>query len=134
MKGRWLLSLLALFLFIWEPLRVASEFTQSLSTIGMRGGPAVVELIAHAIVAAIAVAAAWSLWNGAHHGPAMAIVALILSAAASVQSLYWSRLPHQTPPGAQLPLATIAVAHAAAWVAYLSHHQHDLPNNTTRLQ
>jgi hypothetical protein len=61
----------------------------------MRGAPAIAELIVHAIVA------------------------LILSAAVSVQSLYWSRLPHQTPPGAQLPLATIAVAHTAAWVAYL---------------
>ncbi len=119
MRRHWPLYVLALFLFFWEPLRVAGEFTQSLSTIGMRGGLAVAELIVHATVAAIAVAAAWSLWNGAGHGPAMAIVALILSAAVSVQSLYWSRLPHQTPPGAQLPLATIAVAHAAAWVAYL---------------
>ncbi len=120
MKGRWPLYVLALFLFLWEPLRVAGEFTQSLSTIGMRGAPAIAELIAHAMVAATAVAAAWALWNGAGHGPAMAIVAVILSAAASVQSLYWSHLPRQTPPGSQLPLAAIAVAHAAAWVAYLS--------------
>ncbi len=120
MKRQWPLYVLALFLFLWEPLRVAGELTQSLSTIGMRGAPAIAELIVHAIVAAIAVAAAWALWNGAAHGPAMAIVAVILSAAASVQSLYWSHLPRQTAPGSQLPLAAIAVAHAAAWVAYLS--------------
>jgi hypothetical protein len=100
-------------------LRVAGEVTQSLPTMGMRGGLAVGEVLAHAVVAAIAVAAAWSLWNGADHGPFLATIAVMLSAATSVQSLYWSRLPQQTPPGAQLPFATLAVAHAAGWILYL---------------
>jgi hypothetical protein len=118
-KRSWLLLVLALFLFAWEPMRVAGEITRTLPTIDMRGGLAVAELLAHAVVAAIAVAAAWSLWNGADHGPVLAIVALLLSAAVSVQSLYWSRLPHQTPPGAHLPFAVAAVAHAAVWIAYV---------------
>ena len=119
MKRQWPLYVLALFLFLWEPLRLAGEFTQSLSTIGMRGAPAIAELIVHAIVAAIAVAAAWALWNGAGHGPMLAIVALALSAGVTVQSLYWTWLPRQTPPGTQAPLATLAIVHAAAWIAYL---------------
>jgi hypothetical protein len=118
-RRRWPLYALALFLFIWEPMRVANEITQSLPTMGMRGAGAVVELMAHALVAAIAVAAAWSLWSGADHGPFLGTLAILLSAATSVQTLYWSRLPQQTPPGAQLPLAAMAMAHAAGWVGYL---------------
>jgi hypothetical protein len=118
-EWRWPLYLLAVFLFAWEPLRVAGELTQSLSTMGMRGAPAIVELAVHLSVAAIAVAAAWSLWEGAIHGTSLAMIALALSAGVSVQSLYWSRLPHQTPPGAELPFATLAVAHASFWIAYL---------------
>lgn len=120
MKRRWPIYLLVLFLYIWEPLRVAGELLQSLSTIGMRGAPAAAELIVHGMVAALAVAAAWSLWNGADHGPALAILALALSAAVSVQSLYWSRLPRQTPPGAHFPFALLAALHAAGWMAYLT--------------
>ena len=118
-RRRWPLYALALFLFLWEPMRVATEATQSLPTMGMRGGTAAIELLAHALVAAIAVAAAWALWNGAEHGPFLAMLAIVLSAATSVQTLYWSRLPQQTPPGAQLPLAVLAMAHAAGWVAYV---------------
>lgn len=116
---QWPLRALALFLFVWEPMRVANEVTQSLPTMGMRGAAAVVELLAHAAVAAIAVAAAWALWNGADHGPFLGTLAIVLSAATSVQSLHWSRLPQQTPPGAQLPFSVLASAHAAAWVVYL---------------
>jgi hypothetical protein len=119
LKRQWPLYPLAVFLFVWEPLRIAGETTQSLPTIRMRGALALVELLAHAVVAALAVAAAWSLWNGAHHGPFLATIAIILSAAVSVQSLYWTRLPQQTSPGSQLPFAVLAVAHAAGWVAYL---------------
>jgi hypothetical protein len=118
-RGRWPLYVLAVFLFVWEPLRLAGDITQSLPTIGMRGGLAVAELLAHAVIAAVAVAAARSLWNDADHGPLLATVAVLLSAAASVQSLYLSRLPQHTPPGAHLPFAILAMAHATAWVVYL---------------
>jgi hypothetical protein len=119
LRWRWPLYLLAAFLFAWEPLRVAGEVMQSLSTMGMRGAPALFELTAHAAIAAVSVAAAWSLWNGSTHGTKLAVVALVLSAAASVQSVYWSRLPRQTPPGAELPVAAIAVVHASGWILYL---------------
>ena len=118
-RRQWPLYVLAVFLFVWEPMRVANEITQSLPTMGMRGAAAGVELVAHALVAAIAVAAAWALWNGADHGPFLGTLAILLSAATSVQTLYWSGLPQQTPPGAPLPLAVLAAAHAAGWVGYL---------------
>lgn len=114
----WLLPLCA-FLFVWEPRKLAGEMSASLGTLSMRGPAAVVELTAHAIVAALAVAAAWALWIGNPRAPAFAGVALAASAAAAVQSLYWSSLPGQTMPGDHLPLALVAVAHAAGWIVYL---------------
>jgi len=90
------LRVLAVFLFAWEPLRIATELPMTLPSLPMRGAPAVVELAAHAFVAAIAVAAAWSLWTDAPHGVALALIAITLSAAVSVQSLYWvtAAAPH----------------------------------------
>lgn len=120
MRPQWPVYVLALFLFAWEPLRIAAELLQALPTLDMRGWPAIAELIGHAVAAAVCVAGALALWNGAEHGPGLAIVALALSAGVSVQSLYWTRLPSQTPPGAHLTLATIAVVHASAWIVYLS--------------
>jgi hypothetical protein len=118
-RQRGWLVLLCGFLFVWEPRKFAGELAGSLGTIGMRGPAAVVELVAHAAVAAVAVAAAWALWIGNPRAPAIAVVALVASAAAAVQSLYWSSLPGQTMPGDHLPLALVAVAHAAGWIAYL---------------
>ena len=119
MRRRGWLLLLCVFLFAWEPRKLAGEMAGSLGTIGMRGPGAVVELLAHAAVAAIAVAAAWALWIGNPRAPALAVVALVVSAVTAVQSLYWSWLPGQTMPGDHLPLALVAVAHAAGWIAYL---------------
>jgi hypothetical protein len=51
--------------------------------------------------------------------PAFAAVALVSSAGAAVQSLYWSVLPRDTPPGTRTALAAAAIAHAAAWMTYL---------------
>ncbi len=119
MKPRgWLLPLCA-FLFLWEPRKLAGEVVTSLGTISMRGSGAVVELLAHAAVAAVAVAAAWALWIGNPRAPALAVTALVASAAAAVQSVYWSSLPGHIVPGDQLLLALVAVAHAAGWIVYL---------------
>jgi hypothetical protein len=114
----WLLALCA-FLFVWEPRKLAGEVGASLGTIAMRGPSAVVELLVHAAVAAVAVAAAWALWIGNPRAPAIAVAALAASAVTAVQSLYWSSLPGHTMPGDQLPLALVAVAHAAGWIVYL---------------
>lgn len=119
MRQRGWLLLLCVFLFVWEPRKLTGELGASLGTLSMRGPAAVVELLAHAAVAALAVAAAWALWIGNPRAPALAVLALAASAATAVQSLYWSWLPGQTMPGDHLPLAVLAVAHAAVWIAYL---------------
>ena len=118
MPGGWLMVLCAL-LFLREPMRFARELTTSLDTLAMRGVPALVELAAHAVTAIIAVAAGWGLWIRHSQAPALARVALLASAAVTVQTLYWSSLPGSTVPGQELPLAILAIAHAAGWLAYL---------------
>jgi hypothetical protein len=117
-RSGWLL-ILCLYLGAWQPLNFAAELSASLGSLAMRGPAGVAELSAHAVVAALAVAAAWGLWVGNPAAPALAPFAVAASAAASVQSLYWTWLPHNIMPGDRLPLAVLAVAHAACWTIYL---------------
>jgi hypothetical protein len=124
MRRGWLL-LLSVILLVWQPRNFAIELLTTLPSLGMRGAVALVELLAHGAVAVLCVAAGWALWTATPHGPALAAVALIVSAIAGVQSLYWSILPSQTMPGDHLPLAILIVAHATAWLAYLRHHHDD---------
>jgi hypothetical protein len=112
-------TLLWLILLVWYPLNFAVELLTVLPSIGMRGLPAVVELLAHGLVAATCVAAGLSLWSGTAHGPALARIALVAVALIAVQSSYWSALPSQTMPGDRLPLAALAVVHAGLWLIYL---------------
>jgi hypothetical protein len=115
----WLL-LLCVDLFTGAPLTLAREVGATLGSLGMRGPAAVVELAVHGAVAAVAVAASWGLWIGNPRAPAFAAVAVLASGAATVQSLYWSLLPANIIPGQRLPLALVAIAHAAGWMIYLS--------------
>ena len=116
--GGWLL-LLCGYLGVWRPLTLASEVSATLGSLGMRGPAGVAELSVHAAVTAFAVAAGWGLWVGNPKAPVFAEVALVACALASVQSLYWTRLPSDTMPGDRLPLAIVAIAHAAGWMSYL---------------
>ena len=118
MARGWLLILCG-YLALWQPMSFASEVTATLPTLGMRGSAGVLELVAHFAVAAIAVAAGWGLWVGNPGAPRMAEIAMVLCAAVSVQSLYWTRLPHDVMPGDRLPLAVLAMAHATGWIMYL---------------
>jgi hypothetical protein len=77
------------------------------------------ELVAHGVLTAFAVAAGWGLWVGNPAAPALAQIAIACVAAESVQSLYWTRLPHDVMPGDRLPLAVTAIAHATGWIVYL---------------
>jgi hypothetical protein len=107
-------------LFVWWPVSFAVELGQTLPSLEMRGPLGVIELLAHAAVAAVAIAAISAIWQATPAGPTLAAAALIASAAASIQSFYWSVLPHQTKPGDELPLSILAILHTAAWLAYLS--------------
>ena len=113
------LGILALVLVFWYPLKFAGELLATVPSLAMRGPMAAIELLAHAVVAMLSVAAGWSLYNRDTHGPALARLALVLMAATTVQAVYWTRLPTQTPPGARWPLAVAAIAHTGLWLVYL---------------
>jgi hypothetical protein len=117
-------GLLCVILALWRPLDFAAEVMATLPSLGMRGPVAAIELIAHGAVAALCVTAAMALWGRQPHGVPLARAAVVLSAAVSIQSLYWSILPSQTKPGDELPLAVLAVAHAAAWLLFLARSAH----------
>jgi hypothetical protein len=118
MPRGWVL-LLCVFLFVWEPLRFAGDFLGSMGTLAMRGTPGVVELAAHAATAIVSAAAGWGLWVRNPRAPMLASIAVAASAAATIQSLYWSYLPGNAVPGERVPLSMVAIAHAAGWIAYL---------------
>ncbi len=109
---------LGVLLFAWAPLTFASEIP-SVSSLTMRGTPALAELAAHALVAILSVTAGWALWVGNPESVRIAEVAVAAVAAAAVQSLYWTWLPRNTMPGDKLPLAALIVTVASGWLVYL---------------
>jgi hypothetical protein len=114
-----MIALLCAALVLWRPLDFVFELLRTLPSMGMRGLVGVAELLWHGIVAATAVAAAQALWSESQAGTRLARIAVVLSAAASVQSNYWSVLPHQTIPGDEHILATLSILHATFWLVYL---------------
>ena len=122
MPRGWFLLLCAT-LLLWRPLDFAIELPSTLPSIGQRGVPAAIELLIHGLVAALAVAAIRALSGETPAGLFLARAALVASAAASVQSHYWSVLPHQTMPGDRLPLAGLSIAVAVAWLLCLRRFQ-----------
>jgi hypothetical protein len=120
----WLLLLCAT-LLVWRPLGFATEFLSTLPSLGQRGAAGVVEILVHGAVAALAVAAVRALSNAMPSGLLLARVALVASAAATVQSFYWSVLPHQTMPGDKMPLAILGGVVAGGWLVYLR-RDHDV--------
>jgi hypothetical protein len=111
--------LLCLTLALWWPVSFAVEFFPALTSLGQRGLGGLLELLAHGAVAALAIAAVRALSNGLPSGLVLARAALVASPVATVQSLYWSVLPHQTMPDDKLPIAAAGVLVAAAWLVYL---------------
>lgn len=111
--------LLGATLLVWRPLDFAIECPSTLPSIGQRGLAGAVELLFHGAVAALAVAAVRALSNGMPSGLLLARTALIASALTTIQSHYWSVLPHQTMPSDRLPLAATGIVMAALWLVYL---------------
>ena len=117
--------LLCATLLAWRPLDFAIEFLSTLPSLGQRGAAGIVEVLFHGGVAALAVAAVRALSNAMPSGLLLSRAALVLSAAATIQSFYWSVLPHQTMPGDKLPLSILGVVVAGGWLVYLRRH-HDV--------
>src|SRR5688500_8374224 len=97
-----MIALVAALLVFLEPLRFAAEALAVIPTITYRGVLALIELVAHGLVAALSAAAGLSLWNGSPDGARLARVAIVAVTARSIQSLTWTVLPNNTPPGSEL--------------------------------
>ncbi len=108
-----MLRLLAVILIFWEPLHFAAELLGVFPTIAYRGVLAVVELVAHGLVAAVSAAAGFALLNRVPDGRRLAAFAVVAVAGRTIQSLYLSVLPNNTPPGTA-PLYVGAVIVVAA--------------------
>jgi len=104
-----MLRLIAAVLIFWEPLRFAAEALAVFPTIAYRGAAAAIELAIHGCVAALAAAAGLALWNGSPDGRKLASIALVAVSLRTLQSLYWSALPDNTPPGDEWFAAALTV-------------------------
>jgi hypothetical protein len=118
MPRGWLL-LISVCLLVWIPLNFAAELASTLPSLGIRGWLAVVELAAHGLAAALAVAGGWAVWTGNQDAAKLASIAVVAWTAVVIQSLFWSRLPAQTKPGDEIPLAVLHALLAALSVWYL---------------
>ena len=101
-------------LLLWEPINFAGEALTVLPTIIYRGVVPALELAIHGSIAALAAAGGLALWNAAP-SPRLATAAIVAASARTIQSLYWSTLPHNVMPGDEsgILVATVAIAAAA---------------------
>jgi hypothetical protein len=118
MPRGWLLLLCA-FLAVWVPTNFAAELATTLPSIGYRGAAAIVELLVHGVVAALAMAAAWALLIAHPDGERFAMFAVVAATATAIQDLFWSALPSQTKPGDEWPIAAAYLLNGTFWLGYL---------------
>ncbi len=109
----------AVLLLAWEPLSFAIEALTVLPTITYRGWPAVVELVFHGLVAAVAASGGLALLNRTPSAAGLATVAIVLSVSRTIQATWWTALPSATVPGAEPFIAIIAILTAAICLAVL---------------
>jgi hypothetical protein len=114
-----LFLVLCAYLLVWVPLNFALLAERSLPSLRVRGAAATFELLAHGMVALLCIVAGRMLWTGKRAGRWFATVALPANAAASIQSLHASALPHDVPPALVKPLMAVAVVNASLWLTYL---------------
>jgi hypothetical protein len=110
-------ALVAVLLIAVEPLHFARELIAVIQTITYRGGLAMLEVSLHGGVAALCVAAGFSLLNDSPDARRIAAAAITASFLRVVQSTWWSALPDNTIPGDEpFKLATAALVAAIALV------------------
>jgi len=111
--------LLCVYLLAWVPLNYATELLGTMPSLGMRGAPAVIELVVHGLVTIACATAGWIVWTRAPGSWAMAMSAVVAAAAASIQSLFWTTLPRNLAPGQKWPLAVVVAVHMIFWLALI---------------
>jgi hypothetical protein len=110
---------LVAWLLVFGVVSYATVLVGSIGTIGARGLPAMLELIAHGAIAALAAAAIAALLSESPAAARLGTMTVVLVAAATIQSLFVSCLPRQTSPGQAVPTAVGHAAVAVVWLAWL---------------
>ena len=111
--------LLCVYLLAWVPFRFASEFLVTVPSLGMRGTPAVIELVVHGLVAILCATAGWMIWVRSPAAPLAAAGAVVASGLASIQSIFWTVLPRNLAPGEELPLSAAVGVHMLFWLVLI---------------
>lgn len=112
--------LLAAYLLGWVPFTFANELFAAAPSVGMRGAPAIVELVLHAIVTLLCAAAGWMVLAGSPSAGTAATAAVLARGAVSLQVLLYSFLPRNVPPGARLPMALLTAGLTVFWLVVIS--------------
>jgi hypothetical protein len=111
--------LLCVYLLGWVPLNYATELLATVPSLGMRGTPAVVELVARGLVTILCATAGWMVWTSASGSWPIAMSAIVAAAAASIQSLFWTVLPRNVAPGDKWPLGAVVLVHMIFWLVLI---------------
>lgn len=113
------LLLLCGYLAVWVPLNAAALGSRSLPSLDTRGASALLELGVHVASAAICFAAGWMLWRRSPAGVPLAVAALCVQAAVTIQAAYVSALPRDVRPGVAGPLTVFTLLFTTVWLLYL---------------
>ncbi len=114
------LRLLCGLLMWWEPLMFAMVAAGAFNAIGVRGTPVVLVLLARTVAAALCVAAGRALLDQRPSGPALAKVAVALSAAIHVFAYVTSYFPSNRLPGDTPLYVGATLIYYGGWYLYLS--------------
>jgi hypothetical protein len=118
MRRGWAL-LLSVYLCVWVPANFAAAVLATIPSVEMRGALAIVELGLRGLVTLLAVVAGWMISTRAPAAVPFARAAVIAAGAASIQSLFWTVLPHDVAPGQRQPFAALAITNTIFWLVIL---------------
>lgn len=99
---------------------MAAFAAEALAALPVRGWPLALLLVARLVVTAVGLAAARSLWDVRPGAPALARLAVVLSAAIQLLIYATSIAPNNRMPGDTVIYAALTVVVHAGWLAYLA--------------
>ena len=114
--GRIAGQLLSSYLLIWAPGTFAIELFSAFPSMGMRGAGAWLELAVHGVVAVFCAIAGRMIRVAAPAAPGAATIAVAARGLVSLQSLFWTVLPRDVAPGAQVPMALLVCLNTTFWL------------------
>jgi hypothetical protein len=112
---------LAMLLFVWEPLTLAATASRALSRLASYGAPAWGLLAYRALVAGLGMAAGRALWQRDPEGPRLARWWALAHAVGLVLTFSTPYFPSNRLPGTTGPTLSVLLAVDAAWWAWLGY-------------